>query len=186
MLMAEQLQQFLIISLVVWQVLQWHALLLQEILRLPIESKFPAYFYLCSAVFCFITSFFFKNVTTMKSSVFVLVTLLSTLSMCFSLSDHCLIFTTAWFDLLWRVKGKLVLLYSFWFFEWFLHFFSWILFVWCLFWHEKNVKRMNVIFQKNVIFAVPQPVAWLVVGCDVFRGFLGIPLPAKQVVLERL
>ena len=139
MLMAEQLQQFLIISLVVWQVLQWHALLLQEILRLPIESKFLAYFYVCSAVFCFITSFFFKNVTTMKSSVFVLVTLLSTLSMCFSLSDHCLIFTTAWFDLLWRVKGKLVLLYSFWFFEWFLHFFSWI----CLFDVCFDMKRMS-------------------------------------------
>ena len=63
--------------------------------------------------FVLLPVFFFKNVTTMKSSVFVLVTLLSTLSMFFSLSDHCLIFTTAWFDLLWRVKGKLVLLLFF-------------------------------------------------------------------------
>lgn len=183
--MAEQLQQFLIISLVVWQVLQWHALLLQEILRLPIGSKFPAYFYVCSAVFCFITSFFFKNVTTMKSSVFVLVTLLSTLSMFFYqitalyLPQHGLIYCGELRENLYYYYY--CFLYIFILVFWMIFaFFKWILFVWCLFWHRKNVKRMNV------IFAVPQPVAWLVVGCDVFRGFLGIPLPAKQVILERL
>ena len=139
-------------------------------------------------MFCcllFYYQFFFKNVTTMKSSVFVLVTLLSTLSMFFYqitalyLPQHGLIYCGEFRENLYYYYY--CFLYIFILVFWMIFaFFKWILFVWCLFWHRKNVKRMNV------IFAVSQPVAWLVVGCDVFRGFLGIPLPAKQVILERL